>query len=192
MEANNPQKILPLAAILEAALFLSHEPLSLRKLSKLFKTTEQKIKDSLESYKEELKKEERGLVLLETEQGYQLGTKPEVAPFLEQLFIDEEYLSASLSQAALETLAIVALKQPVTKLEIENIRGVKTDGVIDNLVKRGLIKVLGRKETLGRPMIYGITENFLQYFGFKDRNELEKLKKLWLNDTFFPEAGETK
>jgi len=191
-ERTKSSQALPATAILEAALFLSHEPLSLETLSRLCGTTPQKIKESLQWLKKELEKEERGLVLLETEQGYQLGTKPETAAFVERLFAEEEYPSAPLSRAALETLAIVALKQPVTRLEIEHIRGVKADGVIDNLIKRRLIRVTGRKETLGRPLLYGTTEEFLQYFGLKEDSELETLKKLWLEDTVFPEVGETK
>lgn len=179
-------------AVLEAALFLSNEPLSLEKLSCICGVSDREIKKLLNKFKQELEKEERGLVLLETPQGYQLGTKPEIAAFVERMFAEEGYSYAPLSQAALETLAIIAVKQPVTKLEIEHIRGVKVDGVLDNLLKRGLIKVTGRKESLGRPTLYGVTEDFFKYFGIKDLDELEELKKIWLNDTGFPEEGETK
>jgi len=180
MEKKKSGQALSTMAILEAALFLSHEPLSLEKLRQVCEVTHQEIRESLEKIKMELEKEDRGLVLLETPQGYQLGTKPEAAAYIERMFFEEEYSSAPLSRAALETLAIIALKQPVTRLEIENIRGVKADGVIDNLIKRGLIRVTGRREALGRPILYGITEDFLQYFGLKDLAELEALKKLWL------------
>jgi segregation and condensation protein B len=191
-EDNKSGQALSTMAILEAALFLSHEPLSLEKLRQVCETTPQEIRDSLEKIKEELEKDDRGLVLLEMPQGYQLGTKPEAAAYVEKLFAEEEYTRTSLSRAALETLAIIAMKQPVTRLEIENIRGVKADGVIDNLLKKGLVKVTGRKEVLGRPLLFGITEEFLQYFGLKDLAELEDLKKIWLTDTVFPEFGETK
>ena len=179
-------------AVLEAVLFLSNEPLSLEKLSYICGISDKEIKKLLNKFKQELEKEERGLVLLETPQGYQLGTKPEIAAFVERMFAEEGYSHAPLSQAALETLAIIAVKQPVTKLEIERIRGVKVEGVLENLLKRGLIKVTGRKESLGRPILYGVTEDFFKYFGIKDMDELEELKKIWLNDTVFPEEGETK
>lgn len=191
-EQNKFRQPLPTVAILEAALFLSSEPLSLKKLSYICEAPVDEIKKSLQKLKIELEKDERGLVLLETPQGYQLGTKPEIAAFVERIFAEEEYSNAPLSQAALETLAIIAVKQPVTRLEIEHIRGVKVDGVIDNLLKRGLIRITGRKEALGRPILYGVTEDFLKYFGLKDLNELEELKKIWLNDSVFPEVGETK
>ncbi|MDO9535928.1 MAG: SMC-Scp complex subunit ScpB [Bacillota bacterium] len=163
-------------AIIEAALFLSAEPLSLEKLSQICQVSVNEIKDSLNKMKLNLENEERGLVLLETPGGFQLGTRPEAAAFVETLF-EEDYFSTPLSQAALETLAIIALKQPVTRVEIEKLRGVQAEGVIENLLKRGLIEIKGRKEGLGRPFLYGITDEFIQYFGLKNPEELENLRK---------------
>ena len=160
-------------AIIEAALFLSQEALSLEQLKKICAVNLKEIRGSLEEMKKELEKGGRGLILLETPQGYRLGTKPEIAVYLEKVW-GEESMETSLSQAALETLAIIALKQPVTRMEIENIRGVKVEGVLENLLKRELISVTGRKESLGRPLLYGVTEEFMQYFGIKELKELEK------------------
>jgi len=163
-------------AIIEAALFLSAEAISLEKLSQVCKISIQETKESINKMKLNLENEDRGLVLLETPTGFQLGTKPEAAAFVEVLF-EEDYFSTPLSQAALETLAIIALKQPVTKVEIEKLRGVQADGVIENLLKRGLIEIKGRKEGLGRPFLYEITNEFIQYFGLKDPEELENLRR---------------
>jgi segregation and condensation protein B len=163
-------------AIIEAALFLSAEPLNLTKLSQICQVSVNETKDALNKMKLNLEDEDRGLVILETPGGFQLGTRPEAAAFLEKLF-EEDYFSTPLSQAALETLAIIALKQPVTRVEIEKLRGVQAEGVIENLLKRGLIEIKGRKEGLGRPFIYEITNEFLQYFGLKDPQDLENLRK---------------
>jgi segregation and condensation protein B len=83
-------------------------------------------------------------------------------------------VETSLSEAALETLAIIALKQPVTRIEIEKIRGVGAGGVLENLLKRNLINVTGRRESLGRPLLYGVTAAFMQHFGLKDLKELQE------------------
>lgn len=186
MEMEKKEREISIAAVIEAALFLSSEPLSLAKMKKICEATEKEINNALKELKAELEEEKRGLVLLETPEGYQLGTKPEVAGYLEKLF-DEDSSAVPLSQAALETLAIIACKQPVTRMEIENIRGVKAEGVIDNLLKRGLIQVSGRKEGLGRPFLYSTTDIFLQYFGLKDLTEIEPLKEEL--DTIFPKKG---
>lgn len=173
MDPKKTKKTPPLMAIIEAALFLSQEALSLEQLTKICAVTLKEIKGSLAGLENELEKDKRGLVLLTTPRGYRLGTKPELAVFLEKAW-GEESLATPLSQAALETLAIIALKQPVTRMEIEKIRGVQVEGVLDNLLKRKLIKVMGRQEGLGRPLVYGVTAKFLQYFGLKELRELEE------------------
>ncbi len=177
MRGNDAGQKVTTTAIIEAALFLSPEPLPLDKLGQICGVSLTVIRDSLQQIKADLARNERGLVLLETAGGFQLGTKPETAACVEKLFTAEQ-INTSLSQAALETLAIIAAKQPVTRLEIENIRGVKTDGVIDNMLKRGLIRITGRKEGLGRPLLYGVTEKFMHYFGIKNSQELDELMNL--------------
>lgn len=161
-------------AIIEAALFLSPEPLTLAQLELICKVPPAAIRDSLQRIKADLARDARGLILLETPGGFQLGTKPETAACVEILFAAEQN-HTPLSQAALETLAIIAAKQPVTRAEIENIRGVKADGVIENILKRGLIQITGRREGLGRPLLYGVTEKFMHYFGIKDPGDLKGL-----------------
>jgi segregation and condensation protein B len=161
-----------LQAVLEAGLFASSEPLSLAQLQKMCAASEQEILEAITGLRRDLESQTRGLILLERPEGYQLGTKPEAASKIEKLF-DENCISLPLSQAALEALVIIALKQPVTRLEVEHIRGVKTDGVIENLVKRGFVEIAGRREGLGRPFLYRTTEEFFNYFGVQDLAELE-------------------
>ena len=168
----NPNHNIPITALLEAILFLTHEPISLEKLQQVCQISLPEVKSALEKLKHALEQEERGLVLLERDEGYQLGTKPETAFCLERLFT-EEYSEAPLSHAALETLSVIAFKQPVTKFEIQTIRGVNVDRIIDNLLKRGLIKTAGRKDAVGRPHLYVTTPEFLHYFGLKDLEELK-------------------
>lgn len=165
---------LPLVALLEAILFLSGEPVGMEKLQEVCSATREEISSSLELLQHSLQEPVRGLILLDTAAGYRLGTKAELAAFLEKLW-EEEQISPVLSPAALETLAIIAVKQPVTRVEIEKIRGVNVDGVIENLLKRNLIKLGGRREGLGRPHLYVTTDYFLQYFGLRNTDELEKL-----------------
>ena len=173
MPPKKTEEQLPLMAIIEAALFLSQKALSPEQLAKICAVTLGEVKDSLAGLKSELEKSERGLVLLATPRGYRLGTKPAIAVYLEKIW-GEESPETPLSQAALETLSIIALKQPVTRMEIENIRGVQVEGVLENLLKRELIRVIGRQEGLGRPLLYGVTKEFLQYFGLKELKELEE------------------
>ncbi len=173
MMPNETKEHPSLKAIIEAALFLSQEALSLEQLAKICAVTRGKIKESLKELSGELEQSNRGLVLLKTTRGYRLATKPELAVYLEKAW-EEDSLEMPLSQAALETLAVVALKQPVTRIEIEKIRGVQAGGVLENLLKRELIKITGRQEGLGRPLLYSVTEKFLHYFGLKELKELEE------------------
>lgn len=171
---NDLDKDINIQALLEGVLFLSSEPLTLQKLQRICGATEQVVVDALKALRNKLEHEERGLLLLSSQHGYHLGTKPELAAYLSRLW-DDEQISPVLSQAALETLAIIAVKQPVTRVEIEKIRGVNVDGVIENLLKRNLIKISGRREGLGRPHLYATTDYFLQHFGLQDPKELENM-----------------
>ena len=172
----NPHDTISTTALVEAVLFLSHEPVSTEKLGQICQAPLPEIKNALEKLKSALVLEERGLILLESEEGYQLGAKPETAFCLERLFSEEDG-DAPLSQAALETLSIIAFKQPATKFEIQAIRGVNADRMIENLLKRGLIRVAGRKDAVGRPLLFETTPDFLLYFGLKNLEELQEQNK---------------
>lgn len=163
-------------AILEALLFVSEAPLSLEQIEEAFEgRPKAQISRLLSELKEKCRQEDRGVVLMEVAGGYRLATKPELAPWVQRL---RGTKPAKLSKAALETLAIIAYKQPVTKPEVEAIRGVMIDGVVKTLVERNLIRILGRKHEVGRPILYGTSSAFLEYFGFKDLSELPTLKEI--------------
>jgi segregation and condensation protein B len=129
----------------------------------------------LADLQEKCRDRDRGVVVTEVAGGYRLTTKPEVAPWIQRLRGSKP---ARLSRAALETLAIIAYKQPITKPEVEVIRGVMVDGVLKTLVERDLVRILGRKAEVGRPILYGTSRSFLEYFGFKDLSELPTLKEI--------------
>lgn len=159
-----------LKPLLEALLFVTEEPLPAAKLAGITGAALKDIRSCLAELQQEYLASDRGLQVMEVARGFQLATKPEVAPIVEKLFKEENRYT--LSQAALETLAIIAYRQPVTRVDMEAIRGVKVDGVLDTLLKRRFIRVAGRKDATGRPMLYGTTREFLQYFGLKDLSEL--------------------
>ena len=159
-------------AELEALLFASGDPLTLeRAAGALFCSTEE-VAQLLETLQQEYQQAGRGIELRQAAGGWQLVTKKEAAGLVRRL---QEKQEVKLSNAAMETLAIVAFKQPVTKSEMEAIRGVKVDGVLSTLVELDLVGEVGRKEVIGRPILYGTTEEFLKAFGL---NSLEDLPQL--------------
>ena len=160
--------------IIETLLFISTKPLTLDRLREVF---DQKIgRPALKALLDELIADYQGksLQLVEIGGRYQLSTRPEYSPWLKKSYQLEK--STKLSQAALETLAIIAYKQPITRVEIEDIRGVESGPVLRTLLEKRLIKVVGRKDVPGRPLMYGSTWEFLQHFGLKDLSELPSLK----------------
>lgn len=161
-----------LTSHIEAVLFAWGEPIPLEKLAVIVEVPAQQLKLLLGELKEAMASPERGLTIVEVAGGYQLCTKPELAEVIERLNDPHE---TKLSPAALETLAIIAFKQPITRQEIENIRGVKIDRVLNTLVERRLIKEQGRKEAVGRPILYGTTVEFLQCFGLKCLKDLPSI-----------------
>ena len=171
--------------LIEAFLFLKEEPAKLSAIAELLDVTVEEARALIAELQADLDGAARGIRIYEVAGGFQMGTRPELAPYLEAALGEEE--SGSLSQAAMETLAIIAYKQPVTRMEIESVRGVKCDHVLENLLKRKLIRISGRKEGPGRPLIYTTSPVFLKYFGLKDLNDLPPLSK---NQA--PEAGEEK
>jgi segregation and condensation protein B len=161
-------------AIVEALLFASgDEGLSLKQLTVVLELEEQEVIDILEELSQSYRGNERGIELVVVAGQYQLTTKKDHAIYLKRLV--EAPVNASLSQAALETLAIVAYRQPITRTEIEEIRGVKTERPIQTLVAKILIKEVGRAEGTGRAILYGTTKEFLEYFGLKSIKELPPL-----------------
>ena len=154
---------------LEALLFASGNPVPADKLAKILGIDEQNVVELIMEISAEMQQLQRGLTIVEVAGGYQLCTKAELAVFVDQLGCIQD---SRLTTAAMETLAIIAFRQPVTRQEIEQIRGVNVDKIVSQLVDRRLIKEMGRKETVGRPILYGTTTEFLQSFGLIDLNEL--------------------
>lgn len=163
-------------SILEALLFLSAEPISLSTIKDVIEFPEAEIKRYMEDLMTEYKERNAGLLIVEIANGYQMVTNPEYAVWVKKF--KSIYLSSRLSMPALETLAIIAYKQPIIRAEIEQIRGVNSDSAIRTLHEKRLIKIMGRKEVPGRPFLYGTTREFLQYFGLKDLTELPTIKDL--------------
>lgn len=161
--------------ILESLLFAAgDEGLSLKQVCAVLDVEEHQAMEIIEGlFAEYHNDKSRGITLIELAGTYQLVTKKEHAPYLKKLV--ESPNVNSLSQAALETLAIVAYKQPITRVDIEEIRGVKTERPLSTLASKGLIKAVGRAEGTGRAILYGTTKEFLDYFGLKDISELPPL-----------------
>ncbi|WP_409251232.1 SMC-Scp complex subunit ScpB [Bacillus sp. SCS-153A] len=161
--------------ILESLLFAAgDEGLSLKQVCAVLDVEEHQALEIIEGLFAEYQSDEsRGITLIELAGTYQLVTKKEHAPYLKKLV--ESPNVNSLSQAALETLAIVAYKQPITRVDIEEIRGVKTERPLSTLASKGLVKAVGRAEGTGRAILYGTTKEFLDYFGLKDISELPPL-----------------
>ena len=158
-------------AVIEGLLLAAgEEGLSEKEIAKVLSITPKEAVDKLEALMEEYEAQGRGFQIIKVAQAYQLTTKPEHHPYLERLATTPRH--ARLSRAALETLAIVAYQQPITRLEIDEIRGVKSDRLLQSLQRKGLLRVVGRAEGVGRPLLYGTTTAFLEYFGF---NHLEEL-----------------
>jgi len=159
-------------AVVESLLFVATEPLDVQTISELVGISPAETKAILDRIRSELESPLHGIQLVELAGGFQLCTKPGMAPYVEKLYHRN---IPAISQAALETLAIIAYKQPVTRAEIEEIRGVKVDSVLTTLMERGMITEVGRKDGPGRPILYGTTREFLKHFGLKDISELPKL-----------------
>lgn len=146
------------------------EGVSLKQLADITERHESAVKDALEQLKADMTNQNRGLRIAEVAGAYQLTTVPEHAPYFERMAYTPG--RQSLSQAALETLAIVAYRQPITRVEIEEIRGVKSDRALQSLVNKDLIEGVGRAEAVGRPILYGTTKSFLEYFGLSGLDAL--------------------
>jgi len=168
---------------LEAVLFTAGEPLSVAQLAEIIALPRPQVWELLTDLKAACEKESRGLMLREVADGFQLCTKEGYHEALIQLVKTREI---KLSNAALETLALVAFKQPITRGEMEAVRGVKVDGVVNTLLDYGLIAEAGRKEAIGRPILYQTTDKFLETFGVKSLKDLPKLPDGLLDE---PEAG---
>lgn len=163
--------------IIEALLFVCDGPLLIEQVANVLDANLEAcaIRGLLKDLQKEYDDSARGIRIVEVAGGFQMVTSTEFAPQLKKYYKNKH--AERLSSPALETLAIVAYKQPVTRLDIESIRGVNVDGVIKNLLEKGLIRIVGRKEVIGRPFVYGTTKQFLEYFGLNSVEELPKMEE---------------
>ena len=169
--ANDPAL---LRRALEGLLFITDRPLSAGELCKLVNVRDQdRIVAAVEELRRELEDRNLGYRLIAVAEGWQMATRPELAPYMRKLFSDRATMR--LSTAAQETLSIISYKQPLTRAEIEEIRGVEVIAALETLLEKRLIKVVGRKETVGRPLMYGTTMEFLRHFGLRSLEDLPPL-----------------
>src|SRR5258707_1749513 len=183
-----------LAKIIEAILSSAQRPLSIREIATAMKSArdelssnefsrvrEAEVAAALEELKIQYVEQQRAFQLVEKAEGWQLATDPQYAQWVRQLFPAPK--PARLSAPALETLAIIAYRQPITRADVEAVRGVTIDGVLQTLMERGLVKISGRAEIPGRPLLYETTQFFLDHFGLRTLDELpnvEELRKRYL------------
>ena len=159
--------------IVEAILFVTGNAVEKKEICRAMDITGAQLEETLDALESGYDFERRGLRLLRFGEHVQLATRPDYAPYVEKLL--QPVQKQSLSQAVMETLAVIAYKQPVTKAEIEQIRGVKCDYSVQSLVSKGLIAEVGRRETLGRPILYGTTDAFLRHFCLSSLSELPEI-----------------
>jgi segregation and condensation protein B len=182
-----------LAKVIEALLFSAQKPLSIREIATAIKGAEDEtspnefsrvreaeVAAALEQLKIEYVEQERAFQLIEKAEGWQFATDGQYAQWVRQLFPVPK--PARLSAPALETLAIIAYRQPITRADVEAVRGVNIDGVLQTLMERGLVKIAGRAEIPGRPLLYETTQFFLDHFGLRNLEELPNVEELRRRD----------
>ncbi len=167
-------------SLLEALLLFSGETLTPSTLKAVTEIDEPEIGRLMEGLISDYRSRDGGIFISEVAGGYRMITNPRFAAWIKKLKGSE---SSKLSPASLETLAIIAYKQPIIKAEIEQVRGVNSDGVIKTLLDKRLIKIIGKKEAPGKPLLYGTTREFLEHFGLKDLTELPTLRDLSREET---------
>lgn len=163
-------------SIIEGLLFAWGEPLNIKEIGKVLEIDSKEIYKILEEMKSEFDYNRRGVQILKFGNNYQLGTRIEHNHYISKLYEKKE--KKTISNAALETVTIIAYKQPITKIEIEELRGVKSDKAIQTLIEKDLIEERGRLDKIGKPIVYGTTNKFLKSFGLKDIKELPKPEEL--------------
>ena len=174
-----------LKQIVEALIFAASSPLSLDRLSTLTEQPKGQIKPVVEQLLQQYTATGRGFYLAEVAGGFQFRTVSELSPWLQKLSKDRP---SRFSRAALETLAIIAYRQPATRAEIEYLRGVDSGGVMKTLLDKNLLRILGKKDVPGRPLMYGTSRQFLELFGLRDLNHLPTLKEFTALDPELTEA----
>ncbi len=166
-----------LKKVIETLLFITDHPLPVERLAQVCEVKDvARVAAALEALREDYAREGRALRVMEVAGGFQLGTDPELGFWVRKLY--HSRMTVRLSAAALETLAIIAYKQPITRAEVEAVRGVEVIGPLETLIERKLVTVVGRKETVGRPLLYGTTDEFLRQFGLSSLDALPRLESI--------------
>lgn len=162
--------------VIESLLFVNERPVTLDQIKKVLDTVSgADIKSAIAHLQKEYEGRKCGMMIVEIAEGYQMLSNPAYASYLRSFYKTKH--KEKLSKPALESMAIIAYKQPVTRADIEMIRGVNSDGVVAHLLSKELIKVIGRKDVPGRPFVYGTTKQFLEYFGLKSLDDLPTLEE---------------
>lgn len=175
---------------IEALLFTSEKPLSIDRIRLALDNLDSaEIRKLIDELKTEYETTNRGIRIAEIAGGFRIVTAADFAPFLKKLYRDR--FTDKLSKPALETLAIIAYKQPLTRVEIETLRNVNVDGVMKSLLERNLIRITGRKKAPGRPKVYGTTAQFMEYFGLKSLEDLPKISEHITYETLEQKIDET-
>ena len=165
-----------LKSIVEGLIFVSDLPITFVKLCDILNEYDrEEVRTAIAELQRDYKSQERGIYLAEVAEGYQFRTCKESAEFIRRLV---KISTSKLSKPALESLAIIAYRQPITRAEIEYLRGVESGGVLKTLLEKGLIKILGKKNIPGKPLIYGTSKNFLETFNLRDLKSLPTLKEV--------------
>ena len=168
-------------SVLEGLLFITgDEGLTIKEISEVLEIEQDDALELINELKQDYSNEERGIMIQDFAGKYKLTTKKEHKTYYEKL--SELSSNKTLSQSALETLAIIAYNQPITRLEIDELRGIQSSQMIRNLISRDLVKEVGRQETAGRPRLYGVTNNFLDYFGLSSLSELPEIEEIQPED----------
>ena len=177
MYINIMKSIEEIKPIVESLIFAAEEPITLRKLVDIVGDIDSaQVLEAVAQLKNDYDTQGRSFQIEEIAGGYQLFTKPEYYEWIAKL--RKKSGETKLSQAALETLAIIAYKQPILRADLESIRGVQSGQIIRLLMEKDLVKVVGRDESLGHPLLYGTTKRFLEYFGLKDLKDLPNIEEL--------------
>jgi len=167
--------------IIEVLLFVSDKAVSINEIQQTIEEIDSvMVRTLLQELQAEYQVSKRGFEIVEVAGGFKMVTDPYYAPWIRKLYKQDK--GQRVSMPALETISIIAYKQPITKAEIESIRGVNVDGVLKSLLDKELVRITGRKETVGRPFCYGTTNKFLEHFGLKTLLELPPLKEFTEND----------
>lgn len=164
---------------IEGILFAAGEPVRAAKLAVVLDTDAETVSKAVKELKEEYERDHRGFNIIDILDGYQICSRPEYYTYIQEILGEQR--NQPLSNAAMEALAIIAYKQPITRGQIEHIRGVNSDGCVNRLYERGLVEEAGRLDAPGRPILYRTTENFLRCFGLKNPQDLPPIDLSRLN-----------